>query len=33
MRNSPLFWFAGGVVAVYAYHKWVKPLPASNKAS
>jgi len=31
MTRSPIFWFAGGVVAVFAYHKFVKPLPASNK--
>jgi len=30
MTRSPIFWFAGGVVTVWAYHKFVKPIP-SNK--
>jgi len=32
MTRSPLFWFGAGLVTVFAYHKFVKPLPASNKA-
>lgn len=29
MARSPLFWFAAGVVTVWAYHHWVKPLPGA----
>lgn len=28
LTNSPVFWIAVGVAGVYAYHHWVKPLPA-----
>lgn len=32
MTRSPIFWFVAGAGSVWAYHKFVKPLPASNKS-
>ena len=33
MTKSPLFYIAVGVAGTWAFHKWVKPLPTSNKSS
>jgi hypothetical protein len=30
MMNSRLFWFAAGVVSVWAFHKFVRPLPGGG---
>jgi hypothetical protein len=30
MFRHPLTWFALGVGSVWAYHHWVKPLPAAK---
>lgn len=32
MTRSPIFWFGAGVASVWAYHRFVKPMP-SNKAA
>lgn len=29
MMRHPLTWFALGIGATYAFHHWVKPLPAA----
>ena len=31
MSRSPLVWFGAGVLSVWAFHKYVKPM-SSNKA-
>jgi hypothetical protein len=33
LKNSPLFWIVVGAGGVYAYHHWVKPLPAAATPS
>lgn len=33
MMRHPAFWFLAGVGSVYAYHKFVKPIPSSAKSS
>ena len=30
MTRSPLFWVGVGVVGVWGYHHWVKPLPGAK---
>jgi hypothetical protein len=30
MTRSPIFWFAAGVVSVWAWHHWLKPLPGAK---
>ena len=32
MTRSPLFYVAVGVAGVWAFHKWVKPLPGGKTA-
>jgi hypothetical protein len=32
MTRSPIFWFAAGIGATWAYHHWMKPLPAAKGA-
>lgn len=29
MRMHPAVWFLAGVASVYAYHKFVKPIPST----
>ena len=29
MTRSPIFWIAVGVVGVWAWHHWVKPIPGA----
>jgi hypothetical protein len=31
MQKSPVFWVVVGVAGVWAYHKWVKPLPGGKQ--
>ena len=31
MKGSPLVWFAAGVATVYAFHKFVKPIPGKKE--
>lgn len=26
---KPIVWFGAGVLSVWAFHKWVKPMPTS----
>ena len=30
MQRSPIFWFGAGVLSVWAYHRWVKPMPSTK---
>jgi hypothetical protein len=30
MQPSPIFWFGAGVLSVWAYHRWVKPMPSTK---
>lgn len=32
LTSSPLFWIAVGVGGVWAWHHWVRPLPAAKAA-
>jgi len=32
MSRSPIFWVAVGVAGVWAFHKFVSPLPGAKKA-
>lgn len=33
MTRSPIFWVATGVLGVWGFHHFIKPLPMSPKAS
>ena len=30
MTRSPIFWFAAGVGATWAYHRYMKPMPTTK---
>lgn len=30
MRMHPVVWFGAGVLSVWAYHRYVKPMPTST---
>lgn len=32
MTKSPVFWIAVGVAGTWAFHHWVKPMPAPKTA-
>lgn len=32
MMRSPIFYFAAGALSVYAYHRFVKPMPTKTTA-
>jgi len=33
MMRHPAFWFIAGVGTVYAYHRFVKPIPSPKSAA
>lgn len=32
MQKSPMIWFVAGVASVWAFHKFVKPIPGKKEA-
>ena len=32
LPSGPVFWFAAGVLAVYAWHHFVSPLPGTKSS-
>jgi len=30
MQRSPIFWVAVGMLSVYGYHRFVKPMPGKS---